>query len=231
MRSAPGCPILAIVDALVTGATGYIGAALVRRLLERGHAVRALVREGSRGKLPPGATPVVGDALDAASVASALRPADSLIHLVGTPHPGPAKTALFRSIDLVSIQASVTAARDVGVAQLVYVSVAQPAPVMRDYIEVRARGEALIRAAGVTATLVRPWYVVGPGHWWPVALIPLYAIAQWVPGLRDSAQRLGLVTLEQMVATLVAAVETPPPAGTQRVVDVPAIRAARVSPG
>jgi len=209
----------------VTGGTGYIGAALVRRLLERGHAVRALVRAESEGKLPANAVPVVGDALDAASVASALTATDTLVHLVGTPHPGPAKAALFRSVDLVSIDASVKAARDVGIAQLVYVSVAQPAPVMQAYVDVRAEGERLIRAAQVTATVLRPWYVLGRGHWWPVVLIPLYAVAQWLPGLRSTAQRLGLVTLEQMVNALVAAIETPPPPGTQRIVDVPAIRA------
>jgi nucleoside-diphosphate-sugar epimerase len=35
----------------VTGATGYLGAALARRLVERGHRVRALVRVGSESKL------------------------------------------------------------------------------------------------------------------------------------------------------------------------------------
>jgi uncharacterized protein YbjT (DUF2867 family) len=218
----------AAMDVFLTGGTGYMGTRLIGTLAARGHRVRALVRPGSEQRLAAGALPVPGNALDAASVTAALQPGETLVHLVGTPHPGPAKAALFRSVDLVSIEASVTAARAIGVVQLVYVSVAQPAPVMHAYVDVRAEGERLIRAAHLTASLLRPWYVLGPGHWWPLVLVPLYAVAHWIPGLRDNAQRLGLVTLEQMVGALVAAIETPPPPGTQRIVDVAAIRATRL---
>jgi uncharacterized protein YbjT (DUF2867 family) len=111
------------------------------------------------------------------------------------------------------------------VRQIVYVSVAQPAPLMHAYLAVRAEGEQSIRLAGLTATVLRPWYVLGPGHRWPMALIPLYALASLVPAWREGARRLGLVTLDQMVNALVRAVEEPPPAGTVRIVDVPGIRA------
>jgi uncharacterized protein YbjT (DUF2867 family) len=107
------------------------------------------------------------------------------------------------------------------------VSVAHPAPVMRAYVDVRMRGEAAIEAAGLAATILRPWYVLGPGHRWPLALVPLAALAERIPATRDAARRLGFVTLPQMVAALVAAVESPPATGVRRVVDVPAIRAAR----
>jgi hypothetical protein len=69
--------------------------------------------------------------------------------------------------------------------------------------------------------------VIGPGHRWPRALAPVYTILERLPGTRTFARRLGLVTLQQMVTGLVAAVEDPPPEGTQRVMDVPAIRAGR----
>ena len=105
-------------------------------------------------------------------------------------------------------------------------SVAQPAPAMKAYIAVRAGVEAEIRTAsadsGIAATILRPWYVLGPGHLWPHALRPLYAIAGQIPALRDGARRMGLVTREQMVAALVRAVEHPP-AGVA-IIDVPAIR-------
>jgi hypothetical protein len=68
--------------------------------------------------------------------------------------------------------------------------------------------------------------VLGPDHRWPIVLVPFYAIAESLPATRESAQRLGLVTLSQMVAALVRAVEAPPATRQRRIVDVAAIRSA-----
>lgn len=209
---------------LVTGATGYIGSRLIPPLLARGHQVRALVREASQSRVPAGAVAAVGDALNATSIAAHLRPGDTVVHLVGTPHPSPAKAAEFQRVDLVSIRAAVEAAATIGVAHVVYVSVAQPAPAMKAFLAVRAEGEARIRDAGLTATILRPWYVLGPGHRWPLALVPFYAIARLIPATREGATRLGLVTIDQMIAALVSAVEHPPAPGAITIVDVPGIR-------
>lgn len=211
----------------VTGGTGYLGRPLIARLLAQGHVVRALARPASAARLPAGCAPVIGDPLDAATFSAAVAPADTLVHLVGTPHPAPWKGQEFRDVDLRSILASLEAARDAGIRHLVYVSVAQPAPVMRDYIAVRAAGEAAIRASGLAATILRPWYVLGPGHRWPWLLQPLYALLGALPATAAGAQRLGLVTHAQMVAALAGAVATPPDG--VRVVDVPGIRAAGTS--
>jgi hypothetical protein len=64
---------------------------------------------------------------------------------------------------------------------------------------------------------------LGPGHWWPLPLLPFYKIAEFVPGISETAQRLGLVLLAEMIAALVAAVENP--AEGIKIVDVPGIRA------
>jgi uncharacterized protein YbjT (DUF2867 family) len=82
-------------DVFVTGGTGYVGSRLIATLLTSGHRVRAFARQTSLGRLPEGATPVVGDALDAESVAAALRAGDTVVHLVGTPHPNPSKARQF----------------------------------------------------------------------------------------------------------------------------------------
>lgn len=216
----------------VTGATGYLGSRLIPRLASGGRRVRALVRPASRAKLlavhAPQCEIVEGDALDAASYADALRGCDTLVHLVGVAHPSPARAAEFISVDLASIEAAVAAAVRARVRHLVYVSVAQPAPLMRAYVDARRRGESAIRAARLDATILRPWYVLGPGHRWPMALLPAYWLAACVPGLRDSARRLGLVTLDQMLRALEAAVARP--AQGVRVIDVPAIRALGARP-
>jgi putative NAD(P)-binding protein len=156
----------------LTGATGYMGRRLAAELLRRGHEVTALVRKGSEGKAPAGCSAVVGDALDASSYRERVPKGATFVHLIGVAHPSPAKAAEFLSVDLVSIRAAVDAARFAEASHFVYVSVAHPVPVMQAYIAVRSQGEELLRASGLRATILRPWYVLGPGHWWPVALIP-----------------------------------------------------------
>ena len=206
----------------VTGGTGYIGRRLIPRLLTRGFDVRALVRPGSERKAPQGCSVVRGDALDRWTFAAAIPRGSVVVHLVGTPHPSPAKAAEFEAVDFVSARECIGAAKTAGARHFVYVSVAQPAPVMRAYVSVRARVEELLRTSDIPSTILRPWYVLGPGHRWPYALAPLYWLAAAIPAKRQVARRLGLVTLDEMLAALVWAIET---AGrSSRLLEVPEIR-------
>lgn len=206
----------------ISGGTGYIGVSLISRLVTRGISVTALARPGSEPRIPAGCQVETGNALDASTFAAGVTGSDTYIHLVGTPHPAPWKGGQFRAIDRVSLYESVQAATAAGIQHFIYVSVAHPAPVMQAYIEVRSDCEARIRESGLTATILRPWYVLGPGHRWPVLIQPIYALMEKIPATADSACRLGLVTLEQMVMALVWAVENTP--ASTRTLDVPAIR-------
>ena len=210
----------------ITGGTGYIGTALIPILLERGHRVRALVRPGSKAQLPAACEVVSGNALDANSYRQLIRPADTFIHLVGVPHPSPAKAAEFRAIDLVSARAAISACAELDMHHFIYLSVAHPAPMMmmKDYIAVRSECEEMIQERRLNSTIVRPWYVLGPGHRWPYALLPFYKVCEWFPFTRATALRLGLVTLDRLILALVEAVETP--VLGIRIVGVPEIRSA-----
>jgi uncharacterized protein YbjT (DUF2867 family) len=199
-----------------------MGSRLIPRLIERGHRVTALVRPGSETKVPGPARRVVGDALTSDSYTEHVRGADTFVHLIGVAHPSPAKAEEFRTIDLVSVQVALKAARDAGVEHFIYLSVAQPASMMQAFIAVRAAGEAMIRASGIPATFLRPWYVLGPGHRWPYALLPIYWLLERIPSTKEPAQRLGLVTIRQMLDALTWSVEHP--ARETRILDVAQIR-------
>jgi uncharacterized protein YbjT (DUF2867 family) len=197
---------------------------LIPALIRAGHTVRALVRPGSESRVPSDCERVLGNVLDASSYVENIPPFDTFVHLVGVPHPNPSKAREFREIDLKSVEQAITAAKRAAVSHLVYGSVAQPAPVMKAYTAARAEAEALIRKSGLNTTILRPWYVLGPGRRWPIVLLPIYWLLEKVPSSRETAKRLGLVTVEQMIAALRAAVENPPQG--VRMIEVPEIRRA-----
>jgi uncharacterized protein YbjT (DUF2867 family) len=220
-----------------------MGSHLIPALLERGHQVRALVRPKSKGVMPPAGCEVVsGDPLDASTYRHLVRPADTFVHLVGVAHPSPSKAEEFRAIDLVAAREAITLSAELNLDHFVYLSVAHPAPVMKAYVSVRTEGEAMILERRLNATILRPWYVLGPRHQWPYLLLPVYKVMELLPFTRQGAQRLGLVTLEEMVLALVQAVEKPPqisdaksagntgpPHPQIRIMEVPEIRSARAS--
>ena len=70
----------------VAGGTGYLGRPLIERLMNKGHSVRALVRQGSERKLPRDAEPVYERDVTGC---------DTFVHLIGTPRPSPAKAKQF----------------------------------------------------------------------------------------------------------------------------------------
>ena len=212
-----------IHDIFITGGTGYIGKRLVARLLEKGHRVTVLVRKGSENKVMAGARIVTGNPFDASSFVHAI-PANAVyIQLLGVAHPSPKKAAQFVAIDLASAKASALAAANAKAAHIIYVSVSmEPSSIMAAYQEVRKQGERFFSQTNIPCTCIRPWYVVGPGHYWPLLLLPVYGFASLIPSMRRKATAFGLVTIRQMLDTLVKSVENKP-AGIE-IIDISAIR-------
>lgn len=110
--------------ALVTGANGFIGSNVVRALLERGYAVRALVREGSNLRNLAGLDVelATGDVRERATLERALAGCDCLFHLAAayalwTPDPQP-----IYDINVDGTANALAAARRAGVRRVVYTS-------------------------------------------------------------------------------------------------------------
>jgi len=187
-----------------------MGTRLIKALRGGDYHIRALVRKGSENKLPPGCEMISGDALDASSYQDKIEPLSTFVHLIGVAHPSPSKKEQFKTIDLVSIQEAAKAAVYAHVAHFIYLSVSQyPTKIMKDFQQVRAEGEKLLLQTGLITSFLRPWYVLGPGHWWPVLLKPFLFIAKYA-GKREAAGNLDTVTLQQMICTLLYAIKNPP---------------------
>jgi uncharacterized protein YbjT (DUF2867 family) len=195
----------------ITGGTGYIGTRLVKRLIKNDHRVTVLVRKGSEQKVPAGAEIVIGNPFDAKTFQSFIPNGSTFIQLLGVAHPSPKKAKQFREIDLKSVIASADAASQAAISHFIYVSVAMtPSKLMHAYQEVRKEGEAYCLDKKFNCTFIRPWYVLGPGHWWPVLLLPLYGLAELVPSWRMKFRSMALVTIHQMLNALVYAAEADP---------------------
>jgi dihydroflavonol-4-reductase len=116
------------MKAFVTGSTGLLGNALVRRLEADGHEVTALVRSREKADRVLGDTDariVVGDVLDVDAFADELRGQDVLFHAAAyfREYFGPGDhTAKLRAVNVDATVALLTAADEAGVGRAVYVS-------------------------------------------------------------------------------------------------------------
>jgi nucleoside-diphosphate-sugar epimerase len=207
---------------------------LIPALLERGYHVRALARPQSRARamarFPSTVEWVEGDARDARLMARAAAGAAAFVQMAGVAHPNPRKAREFFELDLAAAEAGIEAAVAAAVPHFVYVSVSRfedgRAPAMHAYVQSRAVAEQKIRqrvANGqIAATFVRPWYVLGPGHRWPLLLVPLLWLARLVPSQRERVRRMGLVTRSAFTDAMLHAIGHPP--RELHVIDVDGIR-------
>ncbi len=167
---------------VVTGATGFIGGVLARRLGERGDEVRGLVRPGGgRRPLPAGVRPARGDITDRAALIAAFDGAEVVYHCAGLVADwGPYDA--FHAANVAGTEAVMSAARAARVRRVVHMSsvsvygfpggseldedtafVPRPAD---PYVTSKAAAEAIARAAhgpGLEVVILRPAGVYGPG--------------------------------------------------------------------
>lgn len=211
------------MNVFITGASGYVGKRISKILAEKGHEVRALVRPGSEHKVPGKCKIIYGNALKSSSYTEEVYGCYTLVHLVGVSHPSPKKKEQFISVDLKSARQAAIAAQQAGIKHIIYISVAQtPAKIMQDYQAARLQAEEAFKNTGINLTILRPWYVIGPGHYWPLFFLPLYALLRLIPSTREKAIKLQLVYLPQVLRALTYAVENP--AKGVRVIEIADIR-------
>jgi len=167
---------------LVTGATGFVGRALLPRLAEAGLELRCLVRPSRRSPRLPRGIPVqvsIASLADARGLRAALVGVDTLIHLAGAEWHG--RRGDVFAVDAAGTRALVEAAREAGVGRIVYLS-HLGADRASAYPVLKAKGiaEEFIRQSGLTYTIVRSTLLYGAED---VFLNVVAALVKLGPGL------------------------------------------------
>ncbi|MCO6451704.1 MAG: NAD-dependent epimerase/dehydratase family protein [Caldilineales bacterium] len=175
----------------VTGANGFLGAALTRQLLANGHEVRVLLRTGSDDRMLAdlGVTRIPGDILDVASYRSALNGCDMLFHLAASYTHDPAQIAEMERVNIEGVRRVMQTAVDAGVDRIVHTStigvIGQPddgtlaneetpfnLPDPTAYVRSKLQGERVatdLADAGAPIVIVNPVAMLGAGDWRPTA--------------------------------------------------------------
>lgn len=148
---------------LVTGATGYVGARLLRRLAGEGRAVRALARRPARLEPLDGVEPVAGDLVSGAGLARALDGCATAYYLVHSMEAAAGNGHPFADRDRTAAQRFARAAANAGVERIVYLGGIEPAAPLSAHLRSRLEVERILLDAVPRSTALRASIVVGAG--------------------------------------------------------------------
>ena len=204
---------------LVTGASGFVGRAMVDAARRRRHRVRAATRHPGETRFPAGVEKVAtGDYRQPVDWAPLLAGVDSVVHLAGIAHIGPAiGEADYDRVVHAATAELAAACGEAGVRRFVFMSSvrAQSGPAAdgvltendaprptEAYGRAKLRAEAAVRAAGVPWTsCVRPWSTASAPRGTSRALLRL-ADSPWPLPLAGLNNRRSLVSLDNLIAAV-----------------------------
>lgn len=157
----------------VTGATGFVGQALVDEACRRGVALRALAR---REQAPcDGVEWVRGDLADRAALRALVEGAEAVLHVAGVVN-SPDPTG-FHLGNVTGTEALVEAAHEAGAERLVFVSsLAAREPGLSTYGRSKRHAEEVVQTSALDWTIVRPPAIYGPRD---REILDMFRAAKW----------------------------------------------------
>jgi len=148
---------------LVTGATGYIGNRLLRRLASEGRPVRALARRPEAVECLEGVQPIRGDLLTGDGLAGALDGCTTAYYLVHSMEAPPANGGPFAERDRRAAETFAGAAVAAGVERIVYLGAIEPSAGPSPHLRSRLEVERILLDAVAGSTSLRASIVIGAG--------------------------------------------------------------------
>lgn len=186
-------PIIAL-----TGATGFVGQAVLDVALASGFEVRALTRRQQPERA--GVQWVGGDLENTASLAELVHGAEAVIHVAGVVNAPDA--AGFEAGNVAGTLNLIEAAVGEGVRRFVHVSsLSAREPELSAYGASKARAEKLVMASPLDWTIVRPPAIYGPRD---KEMFELFRVARWGFIPMPKAGRASMIHVEDLARLLVA---------------------------
>lgn len=189
---------------LVTGATGFVGSHLVKRLRQEGLKVRAVTRTPAKARslVELGAEVVPGDIADLASLETAAKGCDKIVHLVGIIQEGRGFT--FRSVHVEGTGHILDAAKKAGIRHVVHQSaLGTRENAKSEYHRTKWEAEQLVRSSGIPFTILRPSLIYGPGDLFTIRLAEMIRLAPVLPVIGAGRSKIQPIFIDDVVSSIV----------------------------
>ncbi len=147
----------------ITGASGFVGAAVVEELLSRDYSISALINRRRLAIDDPRIDQVKMDLFDTKALASAIQGCDAVIHLVGIIMEKPSAGITFERMHFEATRSIVDATAHAGVKRYLHMSALGTRPgAASGYHQTKYKAEQYVIGSSLDWTLIRPSMIHGP---------------------------------------------------------------------